>query len=735
MRSSCIWSLVAVLALAAWWQPPAFGQQPDVRLGYDTVFLRRGAEPLEGTVVSQEADGIRFLLRGQSTPIVIAPDDVEKILWAKTATQVYAEKRAGVAPNDQAAHLELGAFCVRYNMRKEAEDEGAAAIAAAPQDVTGYRFLATTLRAWAEATEDKVARNALRERELAVYEAAKSAGAHAPDLFLAHARMLQTLGARYAAKALLSELQTTTGDSLGDPSLRIDIGLENGWLALALAKPDEAIASFEAVKALDPSPEQLERALHGLALATAQVGDFGTSAIALGDALALNGPRAAELQLMAALALILDADYVQARALVSAMVESSERMLYDALLRVLEGKSQEAAAALAPFAGASALRADERLVIGFVLCAAGHSDAGLEHLKAAATEPTLAGLAWLLTADVYSARSEFSRAEEALLRAGRTRFDFGAVALRMARTKSALAAHDAAVRFARYAVSMRPDDPEAQCELGRALAATDRFTEAEQVYTAIVERWALESRALSGLGHVLYAQKRFAKAEATFQRLLELSPDDSYALRALARMRKAREWQLWSDSFDRSDSKEVRNRWLEDERFGVEAAVSSGLLVFSGTQLHEEMAATTVRREAAKEGFAAFRLKLRAGLDHEGEFGLRVERGRSSFDLWVDGDSQLLYAHTTRGRQSKEPVVLGRWPDDGGFHELALEIERPAKGSTMIVLFVDEVEVGRTKAAGLADRGDFTCAAFVRAAIGAQVDLSCDLARVYIWRR
>ena len=94
-----------------------------------------------------------------------------------------------------------------------------------------------------------------------------------------------------------------------------------------------------------------------------------------------------------------------------------------------------------------------------------------------------------------------------------------------------------AIGFYEQALKVRPEFPEAQFQLGNALAALERFDQAETALRAAIslkKNWSLP---YSALGAVQIRRKRDAEAEQSFRQALTIDKQDGLALRMLSDMR------------------------------------------------------------------------------------------------------------------------------------------------------------------------------------------------------
>ncbi|GIW71029.1 MAG: hypothetical protein KatS3mg102_0571 [Planctomycetota bacterium] len=743
----------------------AGGSPAPVRIGYDRVFMKGREAPLEGTVLERTPQGWLFRMRGASSPIVLSFEQVERVELAPTPVEVYRERAGALAPGDAAGRIELGRFCVRHGLLAEAEQQLLEAARLVPAQPEPYLILAEALQARLSQAEGEAAAG-LRERLLRIYELAESAGVREPALVLGQARVLRSAGAERRALELLERLAAELSPAPGPAPVSGTAGpgaapgeqaapaapalptptaellaqcrLEQGELLLGLGRLEEAAGAFAAAAAAASAPQLAGAARFGLGLA--ELGraelDRARQAFAAAGALRPDDPRPLVHE---ALAVLLAGQPAAAAGLCREAERrggggGAERRRLQALAEALTGGAERALALLDEIAPAEQDAAWE-LVRAFVEARAGAAPQALARLERLGGAPPPHGpLALLLRAEILEDLGELPAAEQALREAGRAGYDFATIAARLLRVQRALGRHADAARFAQYAAALRADDPDLWCEAGAAYLAAGREAEAAQAYERALALAPEHPYALLGQAYVLYRRQAFAEAEAVLQRLQAVEPAQSWAREALRRLRNARERRLWRDTFARPDGPEVRNRWLEEEPYGLEAAIAGGRLLIAGTQAHADMGVTSVRREVEGKLFAEFRARLLPLAAAGARTGIRFTlEGQGQVVCYRDGDGALRAAWQlgARGGRWSDPVELGRWPEDGAAHELAIGLEGERRE---LVLLLDGRELLRERREPLARRGRFACAIYVEAPLGTSVQLACEEARIYVVR-
>ena len=125
---------------------PAAAQEAEIQL-YDKVFLKGNPEGIEGKVVEETRDGIRFRRRNSQVPYIISRPDIERIEYAESPEHHYREKAGKIADADVSGHLELARFCLRFGLERQAEAEAEKAAKADRACVEAYGILSQILRA------------------------------------------------------------------------------------------------------------------------------------------------------------------------------------------------------------------------------------------------------------------------------------------------------------------------------------------------------------------------------------------------------------------------------------------------------------------------------------------------------------------------------------------------------------------------------------------------------------
>jgi len=745
------------VALAGSLAPRAAAAPPpveDVEIQlYDKVFLKANpAEGIEGKVVEETREGVRFRRRNSQVPYIIARSDIERIEYAEVPEHAYRERAKKVAADDAEGRLDLARFCLRFGLEREAEAEAERAAKADPRSVEAVRILSLILRARYGKVDEKVHAD-VRDRELAVYERADRAGALAPDLRLTKARLLRELGARDAALDELIFLEgrldpvpatgtaevatpsasapTGSAGPIDGASLAREVRLELGNLALEVGRAEVAARAFAALSGAAPDDAG---ALIGAGLAAFARGDLEVAAAHMERASELEPTRATGHILGAAIA-VHQGDLAKAEGLLKraeglGAPMHPEGALYGAVAAALAGKVVTARARLTGVEAGPPYGAEAALAEGLAAeIASDTATAIAAYDRAAEADPAMAGVARVARAQALFGRGDRAAAEESLKEAARAGYDFADVASLLARSRREAGDFAAAVRFARYAADARPQDPDVQYALGRSYLGAGKPDDAEAAFDAALALDAEHGYALAGKARVLYGRGDFAAAQGLFRRASMLEPGLEFAGLALRRLEEAATRRLWRDEFERPDAKDVRNRWTEDERFGVEAGVQGGRLTFTGVQTGEELGRTSVVRDVEGLRFAELRVVMDASRAGRARAGIRLAVSDGEVAFFRTPEGRLAYAVRSQATWS-ESKDLGAWPAGGGAHALWIAIGGPARDE--VVFGLDDKELAHPKISKFGGSNRFSCAVYVLAPLGASVDVSCDEAQLFV---
>src|SRR5204863_9220795 len=98
---------------------------------YDRGYMKGIPEPVEGTIIEETADGVRFQRKGSSGAIGISKNDIDHIVHADKPERIYEERSRRLAPDDVVGRTALARFCLKHGLDLQAAREASPAAAAA----------------------------------------------------------------------------------------------------------------------------------------------------------------------------------------------------------------------------------------------------------------------------------------------------------------------------------------------------------------------------------------------------------------------------------------------------------------------------------------------------------------------------------------------------------------------------------------------------------------------------
>jgi tetratricopeptide (TPR) repeat protein len=764
------WLAPALAALALSLTPSALAQAPggEIELQiYDRIYLNADPERgVEGKLLEETAESYLFRYKDATSVIPIARELVHHIERADRPETVAEERLGQLASGDSEGFMAVARFCEKHELLVLGRKAALKAATARPQFTEAYRTASRLVRAEYSRVEPEF-HPALRERELMVYERAEAASALEPDLRLAKARLLKEEGAQELA---LRELEIVlkqvplpeipgddedpadstgeTGDPepaaapapelqpVGDPGLALQVRLELGDLALWLGRPQQAARAFEAVTA---EPSVTARAHTGLGLARFALGEYEAAATAF-QAAADAASEDANARVLLGVTRVFQGDLEGALAQFKEAKRTGdsgiERLIYAGLVHGLQGDIERGIASVDQALAIEETRSG-LLVRGFLHELEATSigdgpDAAFEHYERVRDAGgRLSGLASLALAEARARRGESEAAQSALTDAARSGYPFPNLALRLARIERQRGNLDAAIRFAHYGESQRSESFDHIYEVGQCHLAAGNLHEARAAFHRALAVDAESLEAQSGIARVHYGLGEFAEAERAFRAVLEVDPKYAYALEAVRKLEEARARRLWADNFERADAALVRNRWLEEERYGVDVTLTGGRVQLAGEQRNEDGGRTTLTREIGSERIAVFGARLESESPQPAEFGIRIHTARGRVECFVDREGRLV-GEVQSGRGEPKREELGAWPETGAH---TLQIEIGGTGRSEAVFSLDGREVGRMKVREIDRGGSVRCQIFTAARVQERVRVFVDDARVAILRR
>lgn len=300
--------------------------------------------------------------------------------------------------------------------------------------------------------------------------------------------------------------------------------------------------------------------------------------------------------------------------------------------------------------------------------------------------------------------------------------------------------NDAATEAKLLEVHVRSSDdpsPDLLARLARTWQAQERFDEAR----ALLQRGLADSPdhlgCLRGLAWDAYRSDDRDKARALLERIVaQCAKDqvkDDWAARALKNLEDVRTRRVWTDGFDRPGP-EVKNSWVVEASFGVEAGIADGKLYLHGKQANGVAPEGRTRVRRAITGEQVAKVEARLNLDALGDAfrgGLRLEAASGpGVVLFKDQDGRVKVSVASRKGDFSDPVDLGDCP--GGLVTFGIELTDPKAG--LVTLWVGGQPRGEPqKVAGLT--GDVDVSLYVQGSrLGADTKLTVDEVRVFVVR-
>jgi len=660
MRTSAITFLlllIPVMSVRAG-EPPALVLEARE---HDEVHVRGLDTPQIGTIEQEDDNQIQFrTLRGIRH--VWPKNRVTSILRKCTLQEAYQKARQ-MAGDDPAARLQLYHACLAAGLKEEALSEAKAAVRLGPKYLPAYQALLTVARA----------RNNL-DLELGTLMAASKADIATVPMLLRKAQIHINLGIIQSARQPLEQalaLEPANSEARGRLAM-----IE--WMA---ERPEAAAVHVDAMlrnDAADPN------ALTVRGLIELHRGDPAKAFAAFSKAAAkATSPFAAT----AAGALALqqgqprDARKLYAQAL-ALQPDSAPALAGQGLLAVEANEHKKAKSLTARAASQEPNRAGIQLVRAFAAEKSGDHNLALKAYLAVLKidPPNLnalcgAGRCSLAKNNLRAAQGYFDRALS--LRAE------WIPALRGQGHVLVNSDPGAAIgplqRVARSAEAT-PDDHVA---LAIALMHLQRFAEASE---ALAQAGSKNVHARIAQGFLAHSQSRETEAKTHFEAAVALGDSQRYAANALNRIREAEERLAWRDNFERPDSPEVRNGWIEVQPAGVTIAIAQNAVLMDGTPHTDGQTAKLMRPEDAK--FVSISAKAAPVENSEAYFGVFVgRRGAEKVLFGRQSDGQL-----TVQVPGSPPRGLGRRVPAGPF---TLRVEMVDIHTGRVRLALNDRAVGR----------------------------------------
>jgi tetratricopeptide (TPR) repeat protein len=566
---------------------------------HDIVTVRGLAKPQSGTIEKENDNLIEFrTVRGIRH--VWPKSQITSILRKCTSLQAY-KKAQQLAGTDPAARLRLHTACVTAGLKKEAVDEVHAAVKFGPTHLPAYEKLLEIARA-----------NKDLDLELGTLEAASREKIATVPMLMRKARMYVKLGIVRSARKPLEDVlakQPSNSDAEGRLAMLDLMGDKREAAAAhvaAMLKRDGKDPNALTVRGLlefDGGNRVKASAAFGEAARTSK----SPVAAAATGALAIRQNRLGDAA----------KHYAQAQALSPSFAPTLAGL---GLLAAHAGKGAKAKGLLAQAVAAAPGRPEIIVAQAYAAERAGDHDTALQTYQAALKldRPNVyalcgAGRCQLAKGDRRSARQSFEQALS--LHPG------FAPALRGLGRLMLGAKPRVAIGYLQKVARSGAATAEDHVALAIALIPRQRFGEAT---AALAKAGDDNVHARIARGFLAYSQGRDEEAKAHFNAATALGDHRRYAANCLRRIREAEDRVTWSDNFEREDSPEVRNGWIEVQPMGVTIAISGNAVLIDGTPGGDNQMTRLVQNDTSK--FVSVTAKAKPGDPADSWFGVFVGR-------------------------------------------------------------------------------------------------------------
>lgn len=722
-------------------------------LPYDRIYLTGNSAVVEGTIIEEDQRRLR-VRKPNGVIFEIRLSEVREIERRRTPSDVYERHAAALPTEAVEERLRLARWCLGHELGQEADAEARHVLALDAKRLAAYHVLVDVC-ALRLATVAEAFHETLTDEELSVIWMAKANGVASPKLLVA--------GGQGLLRSNLSELAVgffrRAVDMLAEP---VAAGTDDAWLTryliadwdqaatllrtarlllceslLEAGQPADAAAAVEAMLAL-PGEEDVS-ALYARGRARCATGDVAGAVVDLNLAASLDA-ESAPIRLAQGVALYLRGDLPLAVAALEGALGlglglDCERQArwHLGLTYLRMGRYRSAKA---EFVQVLSLDPHDSLgLVGIALVQAGRGehDGALATLDQAVARSPLDAYPIYLRGVVRLTAKRVDQGRADMLDALRLGYDFDAVCRGLALAYELAGESQAAARCYAYLTAAQRPDADDWYGLGRSLLMLDRRSDARSALSRALEVNPDHADALSARGYAHYIDGDRAAADSDFTAAFQRNPESAYARRGLEYLEKARTRRVWSDTFERPDGADVRNRWSEDERFGVNIRLESGHVVMGGRQANQANGTTRLVRRVVGASVAEFTALLNVSEAGEARVGMRLEAGRDG-DVVVfrEGDGRLLLAWRTGAGWANEPVDCGQWPSDGGFHRLSLDVVDLAAGR--VAVLVDDVWRGECEVPSLGRARQMDLVVYGRSEVGVTWKLVLDEVSVFVAR-
>ncbi len=734
-----ILSIVAVTAvlLAA---PVLMAQEkedePEIR-EYDEILVKDAMQPLIGTVV--RITETHYYIRTLTQPDVEIPIPKEIVVDFKARTtplMAFNIKRSRVQVGDFKACYELAKWSLQFpKLHENTKEVLRDAVKIDAKFLDAYLLLSDLLgeeyRKTVTPTEKQL------NDEIELYRHAIGSGVNDPRIYYRLGLAVRKTGLLRGAIPILRKALETSA-SAGVPEIGTWSRHEIGEMLLELGQPEEALKEFEAV--LASSPDDF-RSLLGKGEAKVVLGELDEAEAALAQAATIDPYYPKPFALLGSIAYLKgelqDAQVWLGRAQAVGLPDAAVLTTLG-LVHARMGKFTSAATELA-----QALTVDPgnwRAEVARGYLAENENkgeDAISAYMRAIEIEPA-SGVAYFKLAGAYYAADDKDSASRELTRALKNGYRPVEVFKFLGRIEYELGNYDVAARNLRYSIAADDKDADAHYLLAMSCVKLKLDFLARRHLERAVELNSAHVEALDALGYLAYTSGDLAGAMARFMSVLVVDPDDAYAGDAITKINQILYWDLWEDSFTRSDSDDVSNDWTEenDGTCGIEMKIESNAARFSGTQ-REGGKRPFLRRTESGSAFKRIEAVLN-GLDAAGaRFGLRIEKRGSKGEiqgaviLIKDVDGSLAYNFTEKRGKWKSvdmPIAIGRFPLDTESHTLGIGLDYKTGN---IELILDGVRKALFSCAPLARVKELVVGVYGQAEAGIGWTLVVEKVRVF----
>ncbi len=627
-----------------------FGEIDEEIRPYDEIVLKSGGS-FKGLIKEEDNQKVKIALLGSSGTIegtsIFFKQNIEEIRRRRTVDQIYAGQCRTRNLMDADQLFEIAQWCAREDvgLKQEAVLLAHRVLRLDPANKAVYPLLDTLL---AGASIDTFSLQE-KDRDIELVTQARQHGIFIGESFLRTAEiLLRKTGQaqRYFSEEAVALLQQVQQLGTAEQAKRALEKLIRVYLRL------DAVDRLMAV--LAQAPEELQTRYRP-EVVTRLLLSGRQKDLEKANELIKSFPEGRDRDLLIASVSWLRGDVAKTEALLYATIEkaqSEEAAMAYALLLALQGKRRTAEAvaklvdvknkdaALLNFVlskdkDAAALTQAENAPAGFTLlaCEAACSRGDLQEagrivdqlLNDRGLGPSMQALLWVLAARIHVQKNEPEKAVPFLYCAAEAMPHEGRIPLALAELYIQKSNSPLARKYLERA--KKAGAPAAQLQLAEAYFA--------------------------------YCRGELENAEKISSRSLTAGGLSEKELRYASRLQHAlwetNELQVWDDSFDRADSRDVLRSWNEEENFGVRIELVGGKVKFSGTQRAAAKAVTLLSKTVDWDRFIRARFKVRM-LSGNAAFGVLASDEVNTVRIEGDGSGTFQLVTARRDREETEPL-------------------------------------------------------------------------------